>query len=673
VSPSAPRPGAAAPVVVVTGTDTGVGKTLVAAGLARTLSDRGLEVRALKPVESGVDELAREEEDGVVLARAARQGDPREALDRLGRPLAPPLAAELEDVELDVGAWRRAVEAAAAEADVVLVEGAGGVLSPLAPDTSARELARSLGAAALLVAPDRLGTLTHTLTALEALAAGDVPVLGVVLSAPEEADDSTGTNAGSLRRHGDVSRVATLPRVEGVADAAARLREVAGWVAPAAVASGGGEEETPRRAAGDGGPLSAGPAGPRSGAVDGPAEPAGDAGDGADAPASSPRRDADPWGPWLRGALDGLAERDLLRRLRPLRADSAVHVELGGRELTLFSSNDYLGLSAHPEVRGTVAEAARLRGNGPRGSPLVCGYTESHRALERELAELKGTEEALLFPTGFAANLAVLSALGGDGVTIFSDELNHASIIDGCRLARRRGAGLEVYPHADVEALDDRLAASGARRKLVVTDTVFSMDGDLAPLEELVAVKERHGAMLMVDEAHATLVFGETGAGVAEQVGVSDRIEIQMGTLSKAVGALGGFVATSGKMKSWVLNRGRAYVYSTAPPVPVAEGARAGLRVGREEPSIRRRLWARVDQLGRRLGRDLPSPVVPVVLGDERRALAAAGALLERGFHVVAIRPPTVPPGTSRLRIALSAGHAESDVEALADALEEVL
>lgn len=378
------------------------------------------------------------------------------------------------------------------------------------------------------------------------------------------------------------------------------------------------------------------------------------------------------WNEWLGGAIDTLAERDLLRELRPIEPVDAVHVRSRGRELTLFSSNDYLGLSHHPKVRRAVAEAAENGGMGPRGSALVCGYTEAHAALERELAELKEAEEALLFPTGFAANMAVISSLAGPEVAIFSDALNHASIIDGCRLARRRGATLNVYPHADMAALADQLAASDAARKLIVTDSVFSMDGDLAPLDELVRLKQAHDALLVVDEAHATLVFGESGGGVAEHFGVADAVDVHVGTLSKAVGALGGFAASSAEMRQWILNRGRAFVFSTAQPVPVVEAARQAVRVAVASPEIRRRLWRRVEQLGERLGRTLTSPIVPVVLGEESRALAASEKLLEKGFHVIAIRPPTVPPGTSRLRVALSAAHTAEDVDQLADILEEL-
>jgi 8-amino-7-oxononanoate synthase len=380
------------------------------------------------------------------------------------------------------------------------------------------------------------------------------------------------------------------------------------------------------------------------------------------------------WNQWLDHALGELEGRDRLRTLQPIEPVDAVHVRSKGEPLTLFSSNDYLGLSHHPEVRRAAAQAAEDLGMGPRGSALVCGYTTAHAALERELADLKSCQDALLFPTGFAANMAVISSLAGPDVAIFSDALNHASIIDGCRLARRRGATLHVYPHGDIDALNELLGRSDAsKKKLVVTDTVFSMDGDLAALDKLVELKYEHQALLVADEAHGTLVFGQTGGGVAEHFGVEDDIDVHVGTLSKAVGALGGFAATSTELRRWILNRGRAFVFSTAQPVPVVEAARAALRVAGEQPETRQRLWKRVEQLGERLGHTLTSPIVPIVLGEEARALAASETLLEQGFHVIAIRPPTVPQGTSRLRVALSAAHTEEDVRTLADVLEEII
>lgn len=378
------------------------------------------------------------------------------------------------------------------------------------------------------------------------------------------------------------------------------------------------------------------------------------------------------WTDWLDGALEELEQANLRRTLQAVDARDAVHVRVRGRDVTLFSSNDYLGLSHHSSVREHMAHVAQTQGLGPRGSPLICGYTEAHAALERELAELKSTEAALLCPTGFAANLAVISSLAGPDVEIFSDSLNHASIIDGCRLAKRRGARLTVYAHADASDLQQKLASSEAERKLVVTDAVFSMDGDLAPLRELAELCEPDDTMLVVDEAHATLVFGEHGGGLVEHLGVEDAVDIHVGTMSKAFGALGGFVATSEQLRSFLLNRGRSYIYSTAQPVPVVEAARAAIRTVGQDSRLRHDLWARIEQLGSALGRELASPIVPIVLGDETRALEASRALFERGYHVTAIRPPTVPPGTSRLRIALSAAHSADDIERLVATLVEL-
>ncbi|MGM0556904.1 MAG: aminotransferase class I/II-fold pyridoxal phosphate-dependent enzyme [Myxococcota bacterium] len=378
------------------------------------------------------------------------------------------------------------------------------------------------------------------------------------------------------------------------------------------------------------------------------------------------------WMDWLDGAMGALDASNLRRELHPLAPEDAVHVQLYGEDVTLFSSNDYLGMSHHPRVRAHLSDVSQSQGLGPRGSPLICGYTESHAALERELAELKGTQSALLCPTGFAANLAVVSSLAGPDVHVFSDRLNHASIIDGCRLAKRRGAKLSVYDHNDTAKLAAQIEASDAERKLVVTDAVFSMDGDLAPLPQLAEICQRDDTMLIVDEAHATLVFGDSGGGLVEHFGEEERVDIHVGTCSKAFGTHGGFVATSQALREFLLNRGRSYIYSTAQPVPVVEASRAALRVATDEPQLRRQLWARVAQLSEALGRPLDSPIVPVILGDEQRALRASETLLERGFHVTAIRPPTVSEGTSRLRIALSAAHSPRDIDGLAEVLREV-
>jgi 8-amino-7-oxononanoate synthase len=372
---------------------------------------------------------------------------------------------------------------------------------------------------------------------------------------------------------------------------------------------------------------------------------------------------------FLDDAMDRIASLGRRRALVPVVHRSAVEVEIAGRPVRLFSSNDYLGLSFHPEVRAAAECAARDSGMGPRGASLICGYTAEHEALERDLASLAGTETALLFPTGFAANLGVVTALGGEEAELFSDSLNHASIIDGCRLSR---AAVSVYRHADVEHLDELLASSTASRRIVVTETVFSMDGDIAPLAALAAVCERHEAILVTDEAHATLVFGDRGAGVAEATGVASRVDVHIGTLSKAVGAQGGFVATSARVREYLLNVARAYVFTTSPVLPVVAAARAAIRVARETPELRARLWERVAALGVGLGRGLASPIAPIVVGDETRAVEASRALLDRGFHVTAIRPPTVPSGGSRLRVTVSAAHGRGDITELLAAIGDV-
>ena len=346
--------------------------------------------------------------------------------------------------------------------------------------------------------------------------------------------------------------------------------------------------------------------------------------------------------------------------------------------LRLFSSNDYLGLGAHPRVRAAAARAAAAHGSGPRSSPLVCGYTGMHRELEIGLAALKRTEECLLFPSGFAANLGVLPALAdGRDCEIFSDRLNHASIVDGCRLARANGAKVTVYDHKDVAQLESLMLQSTARRKLIVTDALFSVDGDFAPLRELVRLKKKLGGAgsgdvaLLVDEAHATLVCGATGGGAVEmllndalETDDSSAVDVHVGTLSKAFGAHGGFVACAAPLRELLLSRGRPGVYSTALPLPVIAAARAALSAA--TPAVRARLWHNVAEFGAAMGCTLTSPIVPIIVGESSEALAASARLLRAGFHVPAIRPPTVPRGTARLRVALSAAHDPEAVRALA-------
>jgi 8-amino-7-oxononanoate synthase len=412
----------------------------------------------------------------------------------------------------------------------------------------------------------------------------------------------------------------------------------------------------------------------------------------------------DLWADWLQGSLRKLNETGLYRTLRPTipgpsctqvtvteqqlaawmegrepprgrTSQTEIESSCSSRTIKLFSLNDYLGLSTHPRVRLAAAAAARRFGNGPRASALVAGYTVHHQELEIALSSLKHTEDALLFPSGFAANEAVVSSLARSGdIDIFSDELNHASIIDGIKLAKRDGARLFTYRHGDLEHLEQLLTSTAAssgngRRRMVVTDSLFSMDGDIADLNGLVNLKSKHGFLLVVDEAHATLVCGSHGGGVSEAAGVGSEVDLHVGTLSKAFGASGGFVACSSAWKKFMTNQGRTQVFSTSLPIPVVASAHEALRTAEEEPWRRQHLWRLTYRLGRKLGVVATSPIIPLVIGSEIAAVEASLMLLSKGYHVPAIRPPTVPAGTSRLRISLSADHSFQDVDGLVEAM----
>jgi len=344
---------------------------------------------------------------------------------------------------------------------------------------------------------------------------------------------------------------------------------------------------------------------------------------------------------------------------------------LEGRRVVAFASNDYLGLSRHPAVVDAAAEALARWGAGSGASRLVTGSRPVHHELEAALADWKGQERAVLFPTGFAANLGILATFGDRDTLILSDELNHASIIDGARLSR---ASVAVYRHGDVAHVE-ALLSKAPGRCLVVTDLVFSMDGDVAPVGELAAACARHGALLVLDEAHAVLgrgalagheaLAGHGGRGSAGGAGL-----LRMGTLSKVLGSQGGFVAGPARLVELLENCARSYIFTTAPPPASVAAAMAALGIVRspEGAALTARLASHVDRL--RPGQ--PSPIVPVVLGSEQRALRASDALLSEGIWVPAIRPPTVPPGTARLRVTLSAAHTDAEVDRLAAALERL-
>ena len=367
------------------------------------------------------------------------------------------------------------------------------------------------------------------------------------------------------------------------------------------------------------------------------------------------------WSSWVSEQCARIAGAGQWRRPRDLDAAGPAGslVDDGEvRPVVSFASNDYLGLTQHPAVVAAARHALDRWGAGSGAARLIVGSRPVHSELESELAGWKGAERALLFPTGFAANLGVLSTLATPGVRVCSDELNHASIIDGCRLGR---GDVRVYPHRDVTAVDKLLR--GAERSIVVTDTVFSMDGDVAPVDELIDICARHGALLVLDEAHAVL---------GPVVDVQESADVlRVGTLSKTLGSLGGFVAGPAVFIDFLVNRARPFIFTTASTPADTAAALAALRVLRspEGDVLRATLRRHVA----RIAPGHPSPIIPVVLGDERRALAASAALLDRGLLVPAIRPPTVAPGTSRLRIALSAAHTDDHVTLLAEALREII
>jgi 8-amino-7-oxononanoate synthase len=363
--------------------------------------------------------------------------------------------------------------------------------------------------------------------------------------------------------------------------------------------------------------------------------------------------------------LAELSAAGLLRTLKPLDSPAGPRVVREGRELLNFASNDYLGLAADAELAAAFIEGVGKYGAGSAASRLVCGTLPPHRLLEEALAAAKGTEAALVFSSGFATAVGSLPALAGKDDVLVLDKLCHASLIDGSRLS---GSTIRVFPHNDTAKLGRLLesirAKQPAARVIVVTESIFSMDGDLCPLTELVGLKDRHGALLFLDEAHAFGVLGPRGMGLAAQLGLQDRVDFQMGTFSKAAGLAGGYLALSAAWRDLLVNRARSFVYSTAPPPALAHAAMAALEKIRSADGDHRRKQLRENISV--LSAKHPSPIVPVLLGSNEAALAASTRLEEHGYLVPAIRYPTVPRGTARLRISLSASHSPETVAALA-------
>ena len=388
------------------------------------------------------------------------------------------------------------------------------------------------------------------------------------------------------------------------------------------------------------------------------------------------------WKAQLGAELRELTEANLRRGLRTVEGMQGPTMRYGGRTLVNLSSNNYLGLAGYPAIIEASVEAARSAGASGAASPLISGHMAAHEELARALAAFKRKDAALVFGSGFLANLGLITALAGDGDAVFSDALNHASIVDGCRLSRAR---VHIYPHGSLNRLEDALKGSRARRKLIVTDGVFSMDGDLAPLPGICDLAGKYNAVLVVDDAHGTGVIGEGGRGSGAYFGVEEGVSVSMGTLGKALASYGAFACADSEVVDYLINKARPYIYSTSPPPAVAAASCAAVRVAEGAEGERRRenlanLCARFRAglrfIGVRVGEPPPGaeiPIFPIIIKDTEKTLALAEYLMEAGVYLLAIRPPTVPEGTSRLRATLMATHTEAQIDRTLDALESGL
>ena len=389
----------------------------------------------------------------------------------------------------------------------------------------------------------------------------------------------------------------------------------------------------------------------------------------------------------LRRRLDALRGQNLFRELRRVDSAQGPRVKIGDRSFLNFSSNDYLGLANHPALKEAAVKAVEIFGAGAGASRLICGSLAPFHELEDALAAFKRTDAALAFSTGYATAIGTIGALLGSGDIIILDKLVHACIVDAVKLS---SAKIRVFRHNDLNDLEDKLRWAGKNIQhstfniqhrtqiLIVTESIFSMDGDAAPLREIVALKEKYGAWLMVDEAHATGVIGKNGRGLADELGVSGRIEIQMGTLGKALGASGGYICGSRALIDFLVNRARSFIFSTAPVPAAAAAATAAIQFVQtpEGESRRKQLHARVAKLQTAIRHPpsaIQSAIIPIILGDEKRAVECASHLRERGIFVPAIRFPTVARGAARLRVTVTASHSAADVATLAHALGQII
>jgi len=374
---------------------------------------------------------------------------------------------------------------------------------------------------------------------------------------------------------------------------------------------------------------------------------------------------------WLNQELADIKNKGLYRRLNTIESAQTPRVIKDGRELILLCSNNYLGLTDHPKVKKAAIDAVAQYGTGAGGSRLTGGNTDLYDRLEEKIAQFKGTEAAIVFSTGYMANTGTIAAMMNKGDLIISDELNHASIIDGCRLSR---AEVKVYSHKDTSCLGKILSESKCNKKLIITDGVFSMDGDIAPLPEIVEIAHEYDAMVMVDEAHATGILGKHCRGTADHFNVE--VDINMGTLSKALASFGGYIAGSSELIDYLRNRARSFIFSSTPPPPAAAAAIAAIEViEKEKPT--KQLWKNVEIYKKALiemGFSISSQtqIIPLLIGDTQKTLEVADELERLGVYTIGIRPPTVPKGQGRIRTSLMATHSQKDIEKGLDAIRAV-
>lgn len=374
--------------------------------------------------------------------------------------------------------------------------------------------------------------------------------------------------------------------------------------------------------------------------------------------------------------LAALERQGLKRRLRDVTGAQGREIILEGKEVLNFCSNNYLGLADDPRLREAAVECIQKEGIGSGASRLICGNMAAHRDLETMIARFKGAESCLVFSTGYMANVGIISSVFGRDDMIFCDRLNHASIIDGIILSQ---AKFKRYPHNDMEALEEMLrATTGFRRRGIITDSVFSMDGDIAPLDKITELARKYDCLVMIDEAHALGVMGENGKGLAEHFGVEDKIDIQMGTLSKAAGSFGAYCCGSKELIDLLVNKARSFIYTTALPPAVAAAARKAIETIRDEPTLRQKLWVNTDYFQKAIDAmglntlSSVTPIIPIVVGESAVAVEFSKRLLEQGIFVSAIRPPTVPRNTARLRLTVMATHTRGDLDYVLEKLRMV-